>query len=72
MKNTENLKKYRSMDKEKLISELKKIEKDYIINTLKVKAEKEKNTASVKKAGREIARIKTIINEKYPGENDEK
>lgn len=65
MKKTETLKKYIGMNEKELNSELKKIQKNCTLISLSVKAEKEKNVAMIKKDKKNIARIKSVINNKF-------
>ncbi|MCX6809067.1 MAG: 50S ribosomal protein L29 [Candidatus Berkelbacteria bacterium] len=64
MKSTEEIKKFRDMDIEHLIKELAMLELTHEANRLKVAAGKLGNHAQLEVERQNIARIKTIINEK--------
>jgi ribosomal protein L29 len=63
MKLTEEIKKLKSLDAAKLEKELFDAEKKYAEASLKVKAGKLKDYSSVAKLRKQVARIKTFINE---------
>ena len=64
MKTIEEMKDLRSMDVKKLETELKDNQKKLMQNSLKVAAGKLENFSLIKKSRKNIARIKTLINEK--------
>lgn len=64
MKIKEDIKKLKNMDASKLQAELLDAEKKFATTSLKVKAGKEQNYSLISKYRKEVARIKTLINEK--------
>jgi len=72
MKNTESLKKYRAMRIEDLKKELKAVQKEHALCSLKVGAGKEDNFSQISKLSKNIARIKTLLMEKEYGVSDGK
>ena len=67
MKNTEILKKYRVMKEIELKKELKAVQKEHAMCSLKVGAGKEDNFSQIKKLSKNIARINTLLLEKEYG-----
>jgi ribosomal protein L29 len=64
MKKTEEMKKFREMSLEHLGKELETLERELMNSNLKVAAGKLGNFSTIEKQKKNIARIKTIINEK--------
>lgn len=71
MKILENIKKFRAMTTANLEKELKSVQKEYTMLSLKVKVGKEKNVSASNKLKKDIARIKTILFEKEYGVENE-
>ncbi len=63
MKKVEDIKKYREMKVDQLQALVLDLEKEMMHDTLKIKAGKMNNFSVVSKVRKNIARIKTIINE---------
>lgn len=72
MKNTESLKKYRAMKIDDLKKELKAVQKEHALCSLKVGAGKEDNFSQISKLSKNIARINTLLLEKEYGVSDGK
>jgi ribosomal protein L29 len=70
MKNTETVKKLRAMKEPELIKEMRSLQKDYTLASLKVKAGKQDNFSAVDKLKKDIARVKTLLVEKHYGETN--
>ena len=70
MKTNETIKKYRAMKESDLAKELKSLQKDFTLISLKVKAGKHDNISAANKARKDIARVKTLIMEKRYGEQN--
>lgn len=70
MKNTETVKRFRAMKETELVKEMKNLQKDYILTSLKVKAGKQDNFSAVTKLKKDIARVKTLLTEKRFGESN--
>jgi ribosomal protein L29 len=68
MKNTETVKKFRAMKEADLLKEIKSLQKDYTLASLKVKAGKQDNFSAVDKLKKDIARARTLLTEKHYGE----
>ena len=64
MKTTEELKKFKAMTAEQLVTELDAIQKKYQLTSLKVQAGKEANYSQVDKLRKDVARLQTLISEK--------
>jgi len=67
----EQMKKYREMKDAELATELKNIQKELTLSSLKVKVGKLTDISQVKKMKRNVARINSIISEKAYGVENE-